>query len=176
MAQKTSDPHSSLHYFSSSLPPRTILERASYFHSFTINHIISFPSTPFHTVLHYTFSWYFSCICKTSQHRYIKSEPKRETYKRALKASFYYWATKVNILHLFVVFCLKCCSFIISSWILSPLHIFFPLIFSCLVFLAKKVNFFKIFMSGLYNQISSPAPVRANSPSINVRGNFDVER
>ncbi|KAK4274950.1 hypothetical protein QN277_018103 [Acacia crassicarpa] len=30
-------------------------------------------------------------------------------------------------------------------------------------------------MSGLYNQISSPAPVRANSPNINVRGNFDVE-
>ncbi|XP_028768843.1 KH domain-containing protein At3g08620 isoform X2 [Neltuma alba] len=30
-------------------------------------------------------------------------------------------------------------------------------------------------MSGLYNQISSPAPVRANSPSINVRSNFDVE-
>lgn len=30
-------------------------------------------------------------------------------------------------------------------------------------------------MSGLYNQISSPAPVRANSPNINVRSSFDVE-
>ncbi|KAF7816256.1 KH domain-containing protein [Senna tora] len=30
-------------------------------------------------------------------------------------------------------------------------------------------------MSGLYNQISSPAPVRANSPNINMRSNLDVE-
>ncbi|RYR79398.1 hypothetical protein Ahy_A01g004215 isoform A [Arachis hypogaea] len=31
------------------------------------------------------------------------------------------------------------------------------------------------FMSGLYNQISSPASQRANSPNINMRSNFDVD-
>ncbi|XP_061367919.1 KH domain-containing protein SPIN1-like [Gastrolobium bilobum] len=30
-------------------------------------------------------------------------------------------------------------------------------------------------MSGLYNQISSPASQRANSPNINIRSNFDVD-
>jgi len=31
-------------------------------------------------------------------------------------------------------------------------------------------------MSGLYNQISSPSTARANSPNINMRSGFDVER
>ncbi|WVY91627.1 hypothetical protein V8G54_037141 [Vigna mungo] len=31
-------------------------------------------------------------------------------------------------------------------------------------------------MSGLYNQISSPSTARANSPNINMRSSFDVER